>query len=40
MGNTSPDLGVLRAGAHSASYFALARSMGEDAKIIDFCVGM
>jgi histidinol-phosphate/aromatic aminotransferase/cobyric acid decarboxylase-like protein len=35
---TGIDPAVLRAGAHSASYFALARSMGEDAKIVDFCI--
>jgi histidinol-phosphate/aromatic aminotransferase/cobyric acid decarboxylase-like protein len=32
------DLNVLRQGAHSASYFTLARSMGEDAQIVDFCI--
>ncbi|HET9140345.1 histidinol-phosphate transaminase [Actinophytocola sp.] len=32
------DLNVLRQGAHSASYFALARSMGEGASIVDFCI--
>jgi histidinol-phosphate/aromatic aminotransferase/cobyric acid decarboxylase-like protein len=35
---TGIDPTLLRAGAHSASYFALARSMGDDAKIVDFCI--
>ena len=32
------DLNVLRQGAHSASYFTLARSMGDGAQIVDFCI--
>jgi histidinol-phosphate/aromatic aminotransferase/cobyric acid decarboxylase-like protein len=36
--NANIDPGLLRQGAHSASYFALARSMGTDAKIVDFCI--
>jgi histidinol-phosphate/aromatic aminotransferase/cobyric acid decarboxylase-like protein len=32
------DLDVLRQGAHSASYFTLARSMGDGARIVDFCI--
>jgi histidinol-phosphate/aromatic aminotransferase/cobyric acid decarboxylase-like protein len=28
----------MRQGAHSASYFALERSMGEGAEIVDFCI--
>lgn len=32
------DVSLMRQGAHSASYFALERSMGEGAKIIDFCI--
>jgi histidinol-phosphate/aromatic aminotransferase/cobyric acid decarboxylase-like protein len=35
---TGIDKALLHAGAHSASYFALARSMGDDAKIVDFCI--
>ncbi len=38
MANAGLDLGILRPGAHSASYFALTRSMGDDAKIVDFCI--
>jgi histidinol-phosphate/aromatic aminotransferase/cobyric acid decarboxylase-like protein len=29
---------ILHTGAHSASYFDLSRSMGEDVKIVDFCI--
>src|SRR3712207_856372 len=32
------DMSLLRQGAHSPSYFALARSMGGEAKIVDFCI--
>ncbi|HEU4424918.1 MAG TPA: histidinol-phosphate transaminase [Pilimelia sp.] len=32
------DLNVLRQEAHSASYFTLARSMGDGASIVDFCI--
>lgn len=32
------DPSVLHAGAHSASFFALARSLGDDANIVDFCI--
>jgi histidinol-phosphate/aromatic aminotransferase/cobyric acid decarboxylase-like protein len=32
------DLSLLQKGAHSASYFALARGMGSDADIVDFCI--
>jgi len=32
------DASLLRQGAHSASYFALSRSMGDDAKLVDFCI--
>ncbi|MEJ3750656.1 histidinol-phosphate transaminase [Actinomycetes bacterium KLBMP 9797] len=38
MRHGSVDLGLLRQGAHSASYFALQRSMGDGAKIVDFCI--
>ncbi|HEY8472338.1 MAG TPA: histidinol-phosphate transaminase [Natronosporangium sp.] len=38
MAKADIDPSLLRAGAHSASYFALARSMGKDAKIVDFCI--
>jgi histidinol-phosphate/aromatic aminotransferase/cobyric acid decarboxylase-like protein len=34
----SVDTGLLRQGAHSPSYFALSRSMGDDAKLVDFCI--
>jgi histidinol-phosphate/aromatic aminotransferase/cobyric acid decarboxylase-like protein len=29
---------ILHTGAHSASYFDLSRSMGENAEIVDFCI--
>jgi histidinol-phosphate/aromatic aminotransferase/cobyric acid decarboxylase-like protein len=29
---------ILHTGAHSASYFDLSRSMGEDVEIVDFCI--
>jgi histidinol-phosphate/aromatic aminotransferase/cobyric acid decarboxylase-like protein len=32
------DTGLLHKGAHSASYFDLSRSMGEDVEIVDFCI--
>jgi histidinol-phosphate/aromatic aminotransferase/cobyric acid decarboxylase-like protein len=32
------DLGLLRQGAHSPSYFALKRSGGEGTDIVDFCI--
>jgi threonine-phosphate decarboxylase len=32
------DTSLLRQGAHSPSYFALSRSMGGDAKLVDFCI--
>jgi histidinol-phosphate/aromatic aminotransferase/cobyric acid decarboxylase-like protein len=32
------DLGLLRQGAHSPSYFALKRSGGEGTEIVDFCI--
>jgi histidinol-phosphate/aromatic aminotransferase/cobyric acid decarboxylase-like protein len=32
------DTNLLRSGAHSPSYFALSRSMGGDAKLVDFCI--
>jgi histidinol-phosphate/aromatic aminotransferase/cobyric acid decarboxylase-like protein len=32
------DLGLLRQGAHSPSYFALQRSGGEGTDIVDFCI--
>jgi histidinol-phosphate/aromatic aminotransferase/cobyric acid decarboxylase-like protein len=32
------DTSLLRQGAHSPSYFALSRSMGNDAKLVDFCI--
>jgi histidinol-phosphate/aromatic aminotransferase/cobyric acid decarboxylase-like protein len=35
---TGIDPGVLHAGAHSASFFDLTRSMGSDAAIVDFCI--
>lgn len=38
MSQHSVDPSVLHAGAHSASFFALARSLGEDADIVDFCI--
>nr|MDT0660672.1 histidinol-phosphate transaminase [Micromonospora sp. DSM 115978] len=37
-GHSSIDPTLMRQGAHSASYFALERSMGEGAEIVDFCI--
>jgi histidinol-phosphate/aromatic aminotransferase/cobyric acid decarboxylase-like protein len=36
MASTGVD--ILHTGAHSASYFDLSRSMGENVKIVDFCI--
>ncbi|MCA2214507.1 pyridoxal phosphate-dependent aminotransferase [Jidongwangia harbinensis] len=38
MAGTGIDTGMLHKGAHSASYFDLSRSMGEDVEIVDFCI--
>jgi histidinol-phosphate/aromatic aminotransferase/cobyric acid decarboxylase-like protein len=38
MRHGSIDLGLLQQGAHSASYAMLNRSMGDGARIIDFCI--
>jgi hypothetical protein len=38
MGQGGIDTGLLNKGAHSASYFDVARSMGSGAKIVDFCI--
>ncbi|WP_433531067.1 pyridoxal phosphate-dependent aminotransferase [Micromonospora sp. CA-263727] len=38
MGNNGIDTSVLHQGSHSASYFMLARNMGGDADIVDFCI--
>jgi histidinol-phosphate/aromatic aminotransferase/cobyric acid decarboxylase-like protein len=38
VGRDAMDLNVLRQEAHSASYFALARSMGDGTSIVDFCI--
>src|SRR3712207_7905414 len=38
MARTGFDTSILHKGAHSASYFDLARSMGEGAEIVDFCI--
>jgi histidinol-phosphate/aromatic aminotransferase/cobyric acid decarboxylase-like protein len=38
MGKSGIDTGLLHKGAHSASYFDLARSMEDGAEIVDFCI--
>ncbi|MFD0525204.1 pyridoxal phosphate-dependent aminotransferase [Paractinoplanes durhamensis] len=38
MAGTGIDTSILNKGAHSASYFDLARSAGEGADIVDFCI--
>ncbi len=38
MARTGIDTSILHKGAHSASYFDLSRSMGEDVEIVDFCI--
>jgi hypothetical protein len=35
--NTSVNRGLLHPTVHSASYFTLSRSLGDDAKIVDLC---
>ena len=38
MARTGIDTSILHKGAHSASYFDLARSAGEGVEIVDFCI--
>ncbi|WIM98394.1 histidinol-phosphate transaminase [Actinoplanes oblitus] len=38
MARTGIDTAILHKGAHSASYFDLARAAGEGAEIVDFCI--
>ncbi|GIF04322.1 pyridoxal phosphate-dependent aminotransferase [Actinoplanes siamensis] len=38
MARTGIDTSILHKGAHSASYFDLARAAGEGAEIVDFCI--
>ncbi|WP_250008346.1 histidinol-phosphate transaminase [Actinoplanes sp. M2I2] len=38
MAGTGIDTSILHQGAHSASYFDLARSAGEGVEIVDFCI--
>jgi histidinol-phosphate/aromatic aminotransferase/cobyric acid decarboxylase-like protein len=38
MAGTGIDTSILHKGAHSASYFDLARSAGEGVEIVDFCI--
>ena len=38
MAGNGIDTSMLHKGAHSASYFDLARSAGEGVEIVDFCI--